>query len=107
MEKTAFAIWFERQFLDWQIDNGRSSVRQFSVWLGINHTLVIQWLNGKSRPGPKTIHLLAQKLGGEVYSILGFPNAQGIPGLDRWIRLYVLARSEKRKRMFDAVEKLK
>ena len=107
MEKTAFAIWLEKEFLNWQIENGRSSVRQFSAWLGINHALVVQWLNDKGRPGPKTIHLLAAKLGGEVYSILGFPNAQGIPGLDRWIRLYVLAKPEKRERMFDTVEGVK
>ena len=106
MEKSRFADWLEKKYLSWQIENGRASIRQFSEWLDINQALVTQWMNDKAKPGPKTIHLLASKLGDEVYEILEDPaGTQKIPGLAEWIRTYILATPEQREKMLRSVQK--
>ena len=101
MVDNEFSAWFEKQYLEWQMKNGRASIRSFAAWLGINHALVIQWINGKANPGHKTILLLAAKLGPEVYTF--FDNQFGIPGLDEIVRIYVLADPEKRGRILEKV----
>lgn len=106
MEKSRFADWLEKKYLSWQIENGRASIRQFSEWLDINQALVTQWMNDKAKPGPKTIHLLASKLGDEVYEILEDPaGTQKIPGLGEWIRTYILATPEQREKMLRTAKK--
>jgi len=100
MEKSRFADWLEKKYLNWQLENGRASIRQFARWLEINHALVVQWMNGKASPGPKTIHLLAFRLGNEVYELLEDPaGTQKVPGLDEWIRVYIAATPEQREDM--------
>lgn len=68
--KTGFSKYLENYYLNWQLKNGRASIREFSRWLDINHAQVIQWMNGRGKPGYKNIVKLAQKLGPEVYEIL-------------------------------------
>jgi transcriptional regulator with XRE-family HTH domain len=75
----AFGDWLEKKYLEWQMQNGRASIREFSRRIGINSALVIQWMNGKGRPGAKTIPLLAKALGLEVYDALGLPYPDSIP----------------------------
>ncbi len=100
MDKSRFADWLEKKYLSWQMENGRASIRQFSEWLGINHALVVQWMNDKAKPGPKTIHLLAAKLGDDVYELLEDPaGTEKIPGLGEWIRAYIIATPAQREEM--------
>src|SRR4030042_3364679 len=74
MTKIEFSYWLENYFLDWQKKNGRTSIRRFSLWLGIHYSLVDQWMNGKGgKPGPKNLAKLALKVGPEIYDILGIP----------------------------------
>lgn len=68
--KTEFSKFLEKYYLNWQMENGRASIREFSRWLDINHAMIDQWMNGKGRPGAKSIPKLARKLGPEVYEIL-------------------------------------
>ena len=73
MTGSKFADWLEKKYLEWQMERGRASIRKFSAWLGINHALVVQWMNAKTRPGEKSALLLADKLGFEVYDALEIP----------------------------------
>jgi hypothetical protein len=68
-EKIIFSDYLEKQYLLWQMDNGRASIREFSRWLDINHALVVQWMNGHGKPGVASIRKLAVKLGPEIYNI--------------------------------------
>jgi ribosomal protein S6 len=69
-KQTGFSDYLEKQYLLWQMDNGRASIRQFSRWLNINHALVTQWMNGNGKPGLGSMRKLAVKLGPEVYDIM-------------------------------------
>ncbi len=71
--KTKFSDYLERHYLDWQIENGRASIRKYSLWLGINSSLVIQWMNGNGKPGSKNLAKLAIKLGPDIYDVLEIP----------------------------------
>ena len=72
--KSAFATWLERQFLNWQAKRGaRSSIEEFAKWLGLTRGAAVQWLNDQRRPNAKNVHILAQRLGLEVYDVLGLP----------------------------------
>ena len=71
--KSEFADWLEKKYLSWQIENGRGSIRKWSEGLGINHALIVQYMNDKEKPGPKIKPILAEQLGDEVYDKLGEP----------------------------------
>lgn len=74
MTTPQFSHYLEQYYLDWQKKYGRASIRKFSLWLEINHSLVNQWMNGKGYdPGPKNLAKLALKIGHQVYSLLGRP----------------------------------
>ena len=70
----AFSNWLEKKYLEWQIKHGRKSVTEFSNWLGVERSLVTKWMNEKGRkPSMENTFILAQKLGMEVYAVLGLP----------------------------------
>lgn len=71
MTGNEFADWLEKKYLDWQYLNGRASIRNFAKWLDVNQALVVRYMNGKERPGPKILPKLAEKLGYAVYDVLG------------------------------------
>jgi succinate dehydrogenase flavin-adding protein (antitoxin of CptAB toxin-antitoxin module) len=68
-----FSEFLEKQYLLWQMDNGRASIREFSRWLDINQALVVQWMNGHGKPNMDSTRKLVIKLGPEVYDIFGLP----------------------------------
>jgi transcriptional regulator with XRE-family HTH domain len=66
--------WLLRKFLQWQVDTGeRNTLEQFSEYLNIGRSTLSKWMNGTSRPGSDTIGQVADKLGPEIYDILGVP----------------------------------
>ena len=69
--KTTFAEYLENYYLNWQLKNGRASIREFSRWLKMNHTLILAWMNGRGKPGMQSLYLLAEKLGPEVFDYAG------------------------------------
>ena len=70
-----FTNWLEKQYLDWQIEQGgRKSITDFSAHLGFALTTVDQWMNGRRKKiSPDNAFRLAQRLGLEVYDVLGLP----------------------------------
>ena len=72
-KKSGFDDFLTRYYLNWQLTNGRASIREFSEFLGVNHSLVVQWMNDKGLPGPKYIPILVSKLGREVLEYVNDP----------------------------------
>ena len=70
MPNSEFSTYLSNYFLDWQKINGRSSIRNFSKWLGIHYSLVDQWMNGNGKPGPNNLAKLAAKIGPDIYKVL-------------------------------------
>ena len=82
MTKTDFANWLDKKFLEWQQREGGSrTALEFSEWLGFANATVNQWLNGNRSPESGNVHLLALKLGLEVYDVLGLPRPDELPYL--------------------------
>jgi len=67
-----FRQWFEFQYLEWQRNQGgRKTVMQFAEYLGTSQQTVSNWLNGSREPMGDNIRKIADRLGLEVYDVLG------------------------------------
>jgi transcriptional regulator with XRE-family HTH domain len=67
-----FPDWLKRKYLDWQHDQGDlKTMIQFAEYLGVTQQSLSAWVNGKSPPTGDNLLKLADKLGYEVYDILG------------------------------------
>lgn len=80
-EPSPFQDWFSQKFSDWEkLQPGkRSTYTAFAEYLSNNSLgLVIKqqyvsgWRNGEFKPSEKYAPVLAEKLGDEVYALLGF-----------------------------------
>ena len=66
--------WFERKFLQWQLDNGRDSVENFAKHLGISQPYLTQLMSGK-RTGLSigTTYMICRRLNDySLLDILGY-----------------------------------
>jgi transcriptional regulator with XRE-family HTH domain len=81
--KEAFAKWLERQYIEWMSDRGEvASQREFAEFIGIDPMNLSNYLNAKRRmPDQESIKKIAEKLGPEVYDVLGL--ARPDPQLQR------------------------
>lgn len=71
--KLSFPEWFERQFLIWQLKQGkRKSLRAFAEHLGYDHAIVVHWMKGRRKPNPAHALELARHLGLDIYDTLGY-----------------------------------
>lgn len=70
-----FRQWLEFKFLEWQRNQGgRQTVLQFAKYLGVSQQTVSNWWNDEEvKPQGDNIIKLADKLGLEVYDVLGMP----------------------------------
>ncbi len=68
---TTFAEYLENYYLNWQLKYGRASIRDFSKWLKMNHALIINWMNGRGKPGMQSLYIMAEKMGPEVFDYAG------------------------------------
>lgn len=73
-EKTKrFVNWLRQRYWDWQRDTGElDNISQFAKYIDdrIGQPNMSKWLNGKTLPAGENVHLLAAKLGPEIYDIL-------------------------------------
>jgi len=61
-----------RKYLEYQLAQGKKVyAREFAAWLGVPPTSYSNWVNAGFTPSGRHIDLLADKLGYEVYDILG------------------------------------
>lgn len=68
-----------QKFLDWQRESGKSQAQgKFAAYLGVSAASLSDWLNGKYEPsGAENIARLAEKLGPEIYDVLGMARPAG------------------------------
>lgn len=74
MSKTTVGEWLERSFLTWQSQRGeRKTVEAFAEWLGVHRVSLSRWMNTERLPDSSYADLIADKLGPEIYDLLGLP----------------------------------
>lgn len=67
------AAYMKKQFLAWQADTGEiEELQGFANHLGINENYVGKYLRGDHRPTDDNVIRIANKLGPEIYDILGW-----------------------------------
>lgn len=72
--KMKFTQFLELKFLEWQqAEGGRKTVKQFAAFIGVSQSTISTWWNGDRSPEGENIQKIANKLGIEVYDVLGLP----------------------------------
>lgn len=67
-----FADWLKAKFIEWeQSQDRRQSYSAFARYLGVRQSSLSQWMNGGYPPGLENVTKIADKLGPEVYDVLG------------------------------------
>lgn len=107
--KEDFAKWLERKYIDWLREKGEiASQREFAEYIGIEPMNLSNYLNAKRRmPDPDSVMKIAEKLGPEVYDVLGLarpdPQLQKLTSMWHTLdqetkdRILAIARSEYRR----------
>lgn len=90
-----FSKFLEMKFIEWQqLEGGRKTVKEFAEWLGFKQSTVSTWWSDKYPPNEESANKLANRLGPEVYDVLGMERPD--PLLTRieqvWERLPLEAR---------------
>jgi hypothetical protein len=73
---TEFSIWFRNIYLEWekqQPEAGLKGVVHFALEIPAPQSMVSEWINGVSEPGPKYQPILAARYGNIVYEKQGKP----------------------------------
>lgn len=66
--------WLNQKFVEWErSQGGRQSYYAFARFLGVSQSGLGSWMTGGSVPGGDDLIALADKLGPEVYEVLGLP----------------------------------
>lgn len=74
MSKTPLGEWLERQFLKWQNERGeRQTIDAFAQYIGVTRVALNRWMNGVRTPSADYADQIADKLGPEIYDLLGLP----------------------------------
>jgi len=72
--KSELGQWLDHQFLQWQISQGGSkTIVEFAEHLGVSRDALYKWMNGKRAPDLEYVEKLADKLGPEIYDLIGLP----------------------------------
>jgi len=67
-----FKQYLEGKFLEWQTKAGtRKTLVEFAKYIGVKQQTLSKWWNTDSKPEGENIRKLADKLGSEVYDVLG------------------------------------
>lgn len=71
--KGIFGEWLDRRYVAWQNSEGGSrTMGEFAEFLEFPRETVSRWANGKKKPNERFVaDKLANKLGDEVYDVLG------------------------------------
>lgn len=70
-----FSQWLEQKYLEWQNAQGkRKTLDEFAEYIGVSRSILSHWISGtRKKPTPESIRQLSNKLGFEVYDVLGLP----------------------------------
>lgn len=72
-----FKEWINQEYFKWRGDS-RKNISDFAEYIGVNQPVMSDWLNGITKK-PKSVEnviRLADKLGYEVFEILGIPRPE-------------------------------
>lgn len=98
--------WLQKKYIQWMAKHGEiRSQREFAEYLGIDKVSMSRYMNAKIRnPDMETIQKFAEKLGPEVYDVLGLarpdPQLQELTSMWHTLdqetkdRILAIARSE-------------
>lgn len=106
-EKGPLAEWFEKKYLEWQLENGRKSLDEFSKYLSISRGYVSQIMNGDRKTiGLRSALHIADVLDDTtILDILSYPNpkegAVYIPGYPHMSKMLTEAFATMRARGVD------
>jgi len=68
----SLATWLNQHFLDWERQEGkRRTITAFAQYLGVPQSSLSSWMSGAYMPSGESIQKIAEKLGYEIYDILG------------------------------------
>ena len=72
------------KFLEWEKSqpNGRSNYSNFARYLGVKVPKLTQWRVVNNLPSLESAHIIAAKLGNEVYPLLGFATPGEVDNFD-------------------------
>lgn len=78
--KNPLAEYFEKNFLTWQLEHGRSTVEAFAQFLGVSKGYMSGLMNGKkTQVSPALAFVIASRLDDyEILDILGYARPDGI-----------------------------
>ena len=94
MEK--LPAWLTRKFREWESKTGRrQSLSAFARYLGVKQPSLSHWINHDNPPSYENIEKLAEKLGPEIYDIMGMPRPD--PNIEKLVELYSAASPEQKK----------
>jgi transcriptional regulator with XRE-family HTH domain len=69
-----FPQYLEKKYLEWQqVVGERKTVREFAEYIGVSASSITMWWKGKRTPEGENVQKIANKLGVEVYDVLGLP----------------------------------
>jgi len=73
-----FSEWINQKYKIWITtqEKGQDTIDDFAKYIGVSQQLMSFWLNGKRSPGARTIPLLAELYGNEIYEVLGLPQSE-------------------------------
>ncbi len=72
MPSTRIGEWLTQKFLAWQTDQKEiKTLAEFADYLEVGRPALSMWISGKRQPNEKMARRLAQKLGLEIYDVLG------------------------------------
>ncbi len=77
--KQKVADWLEKNFLEWQMNNGRQSLTAFAKYIGIGNKILNAYMLKRALPGGDKVIRLANLFGGEIYDILGWEHPKIAP----------------------------
>lgn len=70
MEK--ISTWLNQKFLEWQNEKGMpQKQKDFAAYIGVKPTTYSSWVNDGVPPSGENLYKLADKLGFEVFDIVG------------------------------------
>lgn len=74
--------WIRQKYIEWLTSEGQiRSQREFADYIGIEKVALSRYLNKNIKtPDPETVEKIANKLGPEIYDVLGFarPDEQSL-----------------------------
>jgi len=63
--------FLDREYWEWQAGDRNKTIREFADYLGVEYGALSSWMGGVRQPRKENVKLLADKLGDEIYAIMG------------------------------------